>query len=66
MKEQVEELLINHNIEQFSHAGDILFEYTSLGDKLVHTGDTPMANEIYTGTLEHISLTYHDMKEIVT
>jgi hypothetical protein len=50
-KEQVEELLINCNIKQFSHAGDTPFGYTPLGDELGHTGDTPMADDIYNGTL---------------
>jgi hypothetical protein len=45
-KEQVEELLSNRNIEQFSHAGDTPFGYTPLGDELDHTGDTPMVNDI--------------------
>jgi hypothetical protein len=64
-KEQVEELLINRNIEQFSHAGDTPFGYTTLGEELGHTGDTPMAHDIYNGTLEHRSLTEHAIKEIV-
>jgi hypothetical protein len=38
-KEQVEELLINRNIKQFSHAGDTPFGYTPLGDELGHTGE---------------------------
>jgi hypothetical protein len=58
-KEHVEELLINCNIEQFSHAGYTPFGYTPLGEKLGHTGDTPMADDIYNGTLEHRSLTDH-------
>jgi hypothetical protein len=64
-KEQVEELLINPNIEQFSHAGDAPFGYTPLGEELGHTGDTPMADDIYKGTLEHRSLTDHAIKAIV-
>jgi hypothetical protein len=64
-KEQVEALLINRNIEQFSHAGDTPFGYTPLGDELVHTGDTLMADDIYKGTLEHSSLTDHAIKTIV-
>jgi hypothetical protein len=39
---------------------------TTLGNELGHTGDTPMADDIYTGTLEHRSLTYSDIKAIVT
>jgi hypothetical protein len=65
MKEQVEALLIDRNIEQFSHAGNTPFGYTALGDELGHTGDTLMADYIYNGTLEHISLTDPDIREIV-
>jgi hypothetical protein len=64
-KEQVEALLINRNIEQFSHAGDIPFGYTPLGDELGHTGDTLMSDDIYNGTLEQRSLTDHAIKAIV-
>jgi hypothetical protein len=64
-KEQVEELLINRNIEQLSHAGDTHFEYTPLGEELGHTGGTPMVDDIYNGTLEHRSLTDHAIKAIV-
>jgi hypothetical protein len=64
-KKQVEELLINRNIEQSSHAGDTPFGYTPLDEELGHTGDTPMADDIYNGTLEHRSLTDHDIKASV-
>jgi hypothetical protein len=64
-KEQVEELLINRNIEQFSHAGDTPFGYTTMGEELGHTGDTHMADDIYNSTLEHRSLTDHAIKAIV-
>jgi hypothetical protein len=64
-KEQVDALLIDRNIEQFSHAGDTPFGYTPLGDELGHTGDTLMADDIYNGTLEHRSLTDHAIQEIV-
>jgi hypothetical protein len=64
-KEQVEALLIDRNIEQFSHACNTPFGYTALGDKLLHTGDTLMADSIYNGTLEHRSLTDHDIRSIV-
>jgi hypothetical protein len=64
-KEQVEALLIDRNVEQFSHAGNTPFGYTSLGDELVHTGDTLMADAIYNGTLEHRSLTDHAIRAIV-
>jgi hypothetical protein len=63
-KEQVEELLINRNIEQFSHAGDTPFGYTTRGQELGHTGDTPMADAIYNSTLEHRSLTEYAIKVI--
>jgi hypothetical protein len=65
INQQVEELPINGNIEQFSHAGDTPFGYTTLGEELGHTGDTPMADDIYNGTLEHISLTDHVIKAFV-
>jgi hypothetical protein len=58
-KEQVEALLIDRNVEQFSHTGNTPFGYTALGDELGHTGDTLMADAIYNGTLEHRSLTDH-------
>jgi hypothetical protein len=64
-KEQVKALIIDRNIEQFSHAGDTPFGYTPLGDELGHTGDTLMADDIYNGTLEHRSLTDHAIKAIV-
>jgi hypothetical protein len=64
-KEQVEALLIDRNVEQFSHAGNTPFGYTSLGDELGHTGDTLMADDIYNGTLEHRSLTDHAIQAIV-
>jgi hypothetical protein len=64
-KEQVEALLINHNIEKLLYAGDTPFGYTPLGDELGHTGDTVMADDIYTGTLEHRSLTDHAIQAIV-
>jgi hypothetical protein len=48
-KEQVEALLIDRNVKQF----------------LGHTGDTLMADDIYKGTLEHISLTDHSIQAIV-
>jgi hypothetical protein len=63
-KEQVEELLIDRNVEQFSHAGNTPFGYTSLGDELGRTGDTLMADAIYNGTLEHRSLTDHAIQAI--
>jgi hypothetical protein len=64
-KEQAEALLINRNIRQLSHAGDTPSGYTPLGDELGHTGDTLMADDIYSGTLEHISLIGHAVKAIV-
>jgi hypothetical protein len=64
-KKQVESLLINRNIEQFSHAGNTPFGYTALVDELGHTGDTLMADAIYNGTLEHISWTDRAIRAIV-
>jgi hypothetical protein len=64
-KEQVEALLIDRNVEQFSHAGNTPFGYTALGDELGHTCDTMMADDIYNGTLEHISLTDPAIRAIV-
>jgi hypothetical protein len=64
-KEQVESLLINRNVEKFSHASNTPFGYTALGDELGHRGDTLMADDIYNGTLEHRSLTDHDVRAIV-
>jgi hypothetical protein len=58
-------LLINRNIEQFSHSGDAPFGYTPLGDELGHTGDTLMTDDIYNGLLEHISWTDHDIQAII-
>jgi hypothetical protein len=54
-----------NRLKNFSHAGDTPFGYTTLGEELGHTGDTPMANDIYNGTLEHRSLTDHAIKAIV-
>jgi hypothetical protein len=64
-KEQAESLLIDRNIEQFSHAGNTPFRYTTLGDELGHTGYTLMADAIYNGTLEHESLTDPAIRAIV-
>jgi hypothetical protein len=47
------------------HAGNTPFGYTTLGDELGYTGDTPMADDIYNGTLEHRSLTDHALQEIM-
>jgi hypothetical protein len=46
-REEIEEHLIAINVEQFSHAGTIPFGYLPLGKELVHTGDLPMADNIY-------------------
>jgi hypothetical protein len=43
-------------VEQFSHAGATHFGYTPLGKELGHTGDSPMADDIYNGTLDHEAL----------
>jgi hypothetical protein len=55
-KEQIEEHLIARNVEQFSHAGATPFGYTPLGKELGHTGDSPMADKIYNGTIDHEAL----------
>jgi hypothetical protein len=54
--EEIEEHLIVRNVEQFSHAGAMPFGYTPLGKELYHTGDSPMADEIYNGILDHEAL----------
>jgi hypothetical protein len=64
-KEQVKALFIDRNVEQFSHAGNTPFGYTTLGDELGHTGDTLMTDDIYNGTLEHRSLTDRAIQAIV-
>jgi hypothetical protein len=43
-------------MEQFSHAGTTPFGYTGLRAGLGHTGDSPMADAIHAGTLEHPAL----------
>jgi hypothetical protein len=40
-------------VEQFSHAGATPFGYSELGKELGFTGDSPMTQAIYDGTLEH-------------
>jgi hypothetical protein len=55
-KEEIEEHLIARNVEQFSHAGATPFGYTTLGKELGHTGDSPMAVDIYNGTIDHEAL----------
>jgi hypothetical protein len=59
-KTQVEEHLIERNVEKFSHAGATPLGYTDLGRELGHTGDAPMVEAIFDGTLEHESLTEED------
>jgi hypothetical protein len=55
-KDDIEDHLISHNAEQFSHDGATPFGYTELGKELGHTVDSPMAQAIYEGTLEHEAL----------
>jgi hypothetical protein len=43
-------------VEQFSHAGATPFGYMPLGEELDHTGESPMAADIYNGTLDHEAL----------
>jgi hypothetical protein len=64
-KEQLEALIIDRNVEQFSHASNTPFSYTTLGDEFGHTSDTLMSDAIYYGTLEHRFLTNHDIRAIV-
>jgi hypothetical protein len=55
-KEAVEDHISERNVENFLHAGTTSFGYTALGEELGHTGDSPMADAIHAGTLEHPSL----------
>jgi hypothetical protein len=55
-KDRVEEHLIEHNGEQFSHAGATSLGYMELGQALGHIGDTPMPEAILEGTFEHDAL----------
>jgi hypothetical protein len=55
-KKAVKVCLIERNVEQFSHAGTTPFGYTALGAVLGHTGDSPMADAIHSGNLEHLAL----------
>jgi hypothetical protein len=64
-KDAVEEHLINWNVEQFSHAGKTPFGYTSLGKELGHTGDLPMADDVYDRVLEHEALSDLAIRAIV-
>jgi hypothetical protein len=52
-------------VEQFSHAGSPPFGYTPLGKELGHTGNSPMADEIYNGTLDHEDLNDEAINDIV-
>jgi hypothetical protein len=64
-KEEIEEHLIARNVEQFSHTGATPFRCTPLGKELGHTGDWPMADEIYNITLDHEALNNEDINSIV-
>jgi hypothetical protein len=57
--------LIERNVEQFSHAGATTFRYTDLGKELGHTEDSPMAQAIYDGSLEHDALSDSAIQAIV-
>jgi hypothetical protein len=61
----VEEHVIERNVGQFSHAGKTPFGYTTLGKDLGHTGDSPMADDIYDGVLEHEALNEPTIQAIV-
>jgi hypothetical protein len=52
-------------VEQLSHAGATPFGYTPLGKELGHTGDSPMAVDIYNGTLDHEALDDEAINAIV-
>jgi hypothetical protein len=65
-KEIMEEHLMEHNIEQLSHAGKTPFEYSDLGAKLGHTVDSQIANDMLEGTLQHDCLSNEAIREIVT
>jgi hypothetical protein len=52
-KEEVINHLIEINVEQISNTAAIPFGYTQLGNELVHTGDSDMAESILNDTLEH-------------
>jgi hypothetical protein len=69
-KEEIEEHLIARNMEKFSHAGAkpfgyTPFGYTPLGKELSHTSDSPMADEIYNGNLDHEALNDEAINAIV-
>jgi hypothetical protein len=64
-KESIKEHIAQRNMEQFSHAGKTPFGYTPLGEELVHTGDTQMADDILTGTLDHEALVDEAIQAIV-
>jgi hypothetical protein len=64
-KESIEEHIAQRNMEQFSHAGKTPFGYTPLGEELGHTGDTQMAEDILSGTLEHEELRDDAIQAIV-
>jgi hypothetical protein len=48
--------LIKINVDQLSHAGATPLGYTELVQDLGHTGDSPMAQDIYDRRLEHDAL----------
>jgi hypothetical protein len=64
-KESIEEHIEQRNVEQFSHAGKTHVGYTPLGEELGHTGDTQMAEDILTGTLDHEALRDEEIQAIL-
>jgi hypothetical protein len=56
LKDAVEDHIIQWNVEQFSHAGQVPCGYTDLGNELVHTVEWPTTNDIYYFILEHDAL----------
>jgi hypothetical protein len=61
----VEKHIIERNVEQFSHAGKTPFGYTALDNELGHTGDSPMAHDVYEGVLEHEALSNPTIQAIL-
>jgi hypothetical protein len=64
-KATVEYHFMERNMEQFSHVGTTPFGYTALGADMGHTGDSPMADAIHAGTLEHSALSDKTILAIV-
>jgi hypothetical protein len=61
-KDDLDDHLIARHVEQFYHAGDTAFGYTDMGKELGHTGDSPMAQAMYDGNLEHDALSDREIQ----